>query len=306
VRALLSVELRRMLARRLVLVFLLMALIGIVLGGLIVAVNSRRPSASDLASARQQLEQSRAACEQEVRASPEEYGLPPGVKPDGFCRETLRLEYFFGDKRFHLSGLRNVFLGTSFILTVGGLLLGASFIGAEWHAGTLTTLLTWEPRRLRVFLAKLSAAVVVVFLLALVLQAILGLVLAAIAALRGTTEGTGGSWLRSVSGVALRSAALAVMAAVIGFSVATIGRNTAAALGTALVYLAVVERLIEALRPPWQRWLVGNNSVLFLTGERDAFRWLNRSMLGAAALLGSYTVALIVVALVAFRERDVT
>ena len=36
-------------------------------------------------------------------------------------------------------------------------LLAASFVGAEWHAGTMGTLLTWEPRRLYVLGAKVAA-----------------------------------------------------------------------------------------------------------------------------------------------------
>jgi ABC-type transport system involved in multi-copper enzyme maturation permease subunit len=301
-----AVEVRRMLARRLVLVFVLLALAGIALAAIIVAVNSRPPSASVIASAKRQQEQALTSCERDAAANPQGYGVPPGESPGAFCRHELPLESFYGDTRFHLSSLRDVFLGTSFILSVGALVLGASFMGAEWHAGTLATLLTWEPRRLRVFIAKLIAMALVVFLLAVAVQLILGLVLAAVAAVRGTTEGTGAAWLRSVTGVAFRSAGLAVMASVLGFAIATIGRNTAAALGVAFVYLAVAERLIGALRPHWQPWLIGDNSLLFLNGEDNRFPPLNRSMLAAAGLLGTYTLILIVVALVVFRRRDVT
>jgi ABC-2 type transport system permease protein len=293
-----------MLARRLVLVFGLLAASGIVAAAVIVAVNSTPPSASQLATAREELAMERTRCEE----SPQE--LPPNTTPREFCRRTLRLEFFYHDARFHLSSLRDVFLGTSFILAVAGLLLSASFVGAEWHAGAMTTLLTWEPRRLRVFLTKLAAAGVVVFVLALVLQVLLGLALAAVAALRGTTAGADGSWLRSVTGVALRSATLATMAAAIGFAVAAIGRNTAAALGAAFAYLVVVERLVGALRPHWQRWLIGENSVLFLTGRKNAVieggTALARSTMSAVVVLTLYTLAIVVVSFASFRQRDVT
>lgn len=303
--ALLTVEFRRMLARRLLLVFVLIGLVGIALAGVVTAANSHPPSASQLASARAELIQARARCVQQVSATPGE--LPPGMTAEEFCARSLRLESFYPNQHFDLSSsLRNVFLGTNALLVIAGLVLGASFIGAEWHAGTVTTLLTWEPRRIRVLLAKLIVALVAVFVLALAFQAILGLVLAAAAALRGTTQGTGAVWLRSVSGVAVRSAGLAALAAALGFALAAVGRNTAAAVGVAFAYVAVVERLIAGLRPHWQRWLIGDNSALFLTGRDDRIPPLDRSLAGSAAVLAFYSLLVIGVALLAFQRRDVT
>lgn len=301
--ALLSVELRRMLARRLVRVLVVLALVGIAIAGVAVAVTSKPVVGPALVLAQQQVEEFRLGCEREVAAHPEDY--PANVDPEEFCRENYRVEFFYSDPRFHLTALRDVFLGTAFILVVGGWLLGASFMGAEWHAGTLATLLTWEPRRLRVFVAKFAAAAAVLFLLAVALQAILGLVLAAAAALRGTTEGADAEWLRSVSGVAVRVAGLTAMAGAMGFAIATIGRNTAAALGAGFAYLAVVEGLVRGLRPQWSRWLIGDNAGVFLTGEAG-FPPVNRSPLGAAGVIAAYAGALLLAALVAFRERDVT
>ncbi len=239
-----------MLARRLVVVLFVLALAGIAVAGILVAVNS--------------------------------------------------------NGQFQLTTLRDVFLGTSSFLVIAGTVLGASFIGAEWHAGTLTTLLTWEPRRLRVFAAKLVAATVVIFLLAMFLQAVLGLVLAFVAALRGITEGTDAAWLRSVAGVALRSATLAAVAGAMGYAIAAVGRNTAAAIGVAFVYVAVAERLVAGLRPHWQRWLVGDNAGQFLTGENNRFPPLNRSMVGSGAVLAAYAAILLIAAFLVFRQRDVT
>lgn len=301
--ALLSVELRRMLARRLVRVLVVLAVVGIAIAGVAVAVTSKPVIGPALALAQQQVEELRLSCQRDVAAHPDDY--PANVIPVEFCRENYRVEFFYRDPRFHLTALRDVFLGTAFVLVVGGWLLGASFMGAEWHAGTLATLLAWEPRRLRVFVAKLAAAAAVLFLLALVLQAVLGLFLAAAAAIRGTTEGADAEWLRSVSGVAVRVAGLTAMGGAMGFAIATIGRNTAAALGVGFAYLAVVEGLVRALRPQWSRWLIGDNAGVFLTGEAG-FPPVSRSPLGAAGVIAVYTAALLLAALVAFRERDVT
>ena len=50
---------------------------------------------------------------------------------------------------FELTAVREVLLGIAAIFAILGLLIGATCIGAEWHAGTMATLLTWEPRHPR-------------------------------------------------------------------------------------------------------------------------------------------------------------
>ena len=142
-------------------------------------------------------------------------------------------------ERFQLRSLPDVLLGTTFFIVVIGWVLGASFIGAEWNAGTVTTLLTWEPRRGRVIAAKVLAGLGSVFVLSVAIQAILAGTLAVDARLNGSTAAAGG-WLSDTIGTGLRAAALATIAAGIGFAVAAIGRNTAAALGAGFGY--VVDR----------------------------------------------------------------
>ena len=48
-------------------------------------------------------------------------------------------------RRSTLVGLPDVLMGTSLVLVSVGWLLGASAIGADWHAGHVTTILSWEP-----------------------------------------------------------------------------------------------------------------------------------------------------------------
>ena len=63
----------------------------------------------------------------------------------------------FLTQEYALVGLPDVLMGTSLVLVSVGWMLGASAIGADWHAGHLTTILTWEPRRGRVLFAKIAA-----------------------------------------------------------------------------------------------------------------------------------------------------
>jgi ABC-2 type transport system permease protein len=209
-----------------------------------------------------------------------------------------------GDRHFHLTSLAATFEGTSVILIIGSWLLGASFIGADWHAGTITTQLTWEPRRVRVMTAKLAGCLATVFLLAVVLQLMLGAGLALAAALRGTTEGVDAAWVQRTSGIALRVAALAAIGSAIGFAIASFARNTAAALGVGFGYTFVVENLVRGLRPQWERWLMGDNAVVFITGQTAGMPF-QRTILEAGLLLGAYTAVLLIVGVAVFRTRDV-
>ena len=63
------------------------------------------------------------------------------------------------DPRFHRNRLRGVLQGVSGALAVIAWGLGASLVGAEFASRGMTTLLTWETRRGRVFVAKAVAAV---------------------------------------------------------------------------------------------------------------------------------------------------
>lgn len=206
-------------------------------------------------------------------------------------------------ERFELTELGDAFTGAFGPLMLVGLILGASFVGAEWHAGTMVTLLTWEPRRGRVIAAKLLAMLVSVFVLALATLAGLGLVLALGAATRGTTAGADAAWLTDTLLTGLRVALLTCFSAAVGFGLATIGRNTAGALGAFFGYLVVVENLIRAFEPDLNEWLVSQNISRFLALEPG-------DGAGSTTRAGLYllVVACLVlsVAVGAFRVRDVT
>lgn len=301
----LRVELRRLASRRLVQVLVAVGILAIAVTGVILAVKSHQPTAAELAQA----VADRDLNVQECVDHPRRYNVAPapGQTQQEACeRTTGPVSAWVGDDRFALSGLRDVFLGTSLVVAAFGLIVGASFVGAEWHAGTIGTLLTWEPRRTRVLLAKVVACTVAVFVIGVALQALLGAALWLVAATRGTTEGTGGTWLRSVAGVVTRAALLGSLTAAVGMAVASIGRNTAAALGTGFAYLGVVEGIVRGLRPQWQRWLVGDNAVLFLTGVDNRFPPLGRTMTSGGLLLAGYAAVLVLLVLAAFRARDVT
>lgn len=263
--ALLLVEMQRDLARRLVRVLVLLGVVATVVVGLIVAANSQPPDA---------------------------------------------VGYFVVDT-FHLTDLwtedggEAVIVAPIVFLAIGGLLAGASTVGAEWRAGTMATLLTWEPRRVRVALAKLTAAVVLAFAISLALLVFFTIVLALVASTRGSTEGVDGAWLRSFVGVLLRGSSLVAFTAGAGASIAMLGRNTAAALGAGFAYLLVGENLLRAWKPWTGRWLFGENATIFLTWDQLDGVGFSRGPLTATTTLAAYLAVLAAAAVASLRARDV-
>jgi len=304
---LVNVELRRLLSRRLVRTIGMLAVLGMVIAGVTLFVKSHRVGPGGertlLAHADAEREKQVAAC------SRGEFGIPPQAIPPGetleqFCAETV-VTGQIPDPRFHLTHVKDL-IGTNPPLIILLLVIGASFIGAEWHAGTVATLLVWEPRRLRVFVAKALALALFAFVAAIVVQALLAAVLVPAAVFRGTTSGADSTWFREVVGLGVRGAVAGTLAALIGFAIASIGRNTAAAIGAAFVYLAVLEPLLRNLRPKWQPWLLYDNIATFIQGHAADFTRYPRSLTGAAVVISLYAVGLSGIAAAAFQRRDIT
>lgn len=300
-RAPLSVELRRMVLRRTVRAVAGAAIVGSVVAGLVVFSLSHK---SDARTLERESADRIAAIERCARGgfnAPLD-SLPAATRAD-VCAEALPVPPFTFRLTQLLDVLEGVGLkGTSLPLVVLAGLLGASFVGAEWPSGSMATLLAWEPRRVRVAIAKIAASAIVVFLGALLLQAVFGIALVPAAALRGTTAGADGRWLSDAAGAVTRVSAVAAVAAAIGGSVALIGRSTAAALGAASIY-ALMEVVVRSFEnPSWQRWLLGDVAGALILGRASS----GRSVLAAGVLLTAFTTALVFLSVWMFRSRDVS
>jgi ABC-type transport system involved in multi-copper enzyme maturation permease subunit len=193
--------------------------------------------------------------------------------------------------------------GTASLFAIAGWLIGTSLAGAEWQAGTMTTLLTWEPRRFRVLVTKALAAAIGVFAMILLLDLLFTGLMALVAATRGSTVGTDTSLVRSLVGLDVRVATLAAFGAILGLSLAMVTRNTGATLGIAFVYLVIVEGLFRQFLPGWRAWLLGDNSTIFLLAQTDAE--IGRSLWSAALVVVVWCIAWLSVATATFLARDV-
>ena len=303
--ALFAGELRRVLARRMLKVLALLAVAGIALTGILTFVNTEHATRQEMAALRQAADARVAACvagqvpklERDGRGGP-----PEGVPRDEFCKfATGRVD----DPRFKLRSLKGILQGTTAPLVVVAWLIGASVIGSDWQSRTITTVLTWEPRRVRVLLTKALACIVVATAFALLAQALLSAALLPAGYLHGTIAGTGGTWGRSVAGVILRGTALVAIATAVGFSVASVGRNTAAALGIGFAYFLVIENVVGSLLEDFRRWLLLGNAIVLVSGENSGGEVFGRSVVVAAIYLTVVAVGLLVAATILFTRRDV-
>jgi ABC-type transport system involved in multi-copper enzyme maturation permease subunit len=207
---------------------------------------------------------------------------------------------------YQLSSLPDTLRGTAFLLIVLGLVIGASSVGADWQAGSMATLITWEPRRVRVFLARAVAVGLTVFVLVVGLQLVLSGVLWVVAVTRGSTSGADGVWLHHAAGLILRVGVMGVVGAMLGIAISMIGRGTAAALGAIFVYLALLETLFRSIVPKLTPYLFATNTVVFVDGHAGSPATATViTMTRATTTVLAYAAALLVIALVWFRVRDV-
>ena len=196
-------------------------------------------------------------------------------------------------------------LCASFFLLLGSVFTGAAVAGSEWRAGTITTVLTWEPRRVRLNLARTFACGIVAFAVAVALQVIfLAAFLPAVLA-NGSTAGVDADWWLALSMVIARTALLTGIAGVLAVALATLGRNTAFALAAVFAWVAVIENLIRNLRPGLSAYLWGENLGTVVPWRQMEGVDFTRSPMIALVTVVLYTTILVIAATVSFQRRDI-
>mgnify|MGYP001819943915 CR=1 FL=1 len=168
------------------------------------------------------------------------------------------------------------------LLVLGGgigllaaLLLAATTGAADWGARTMGLLLSWEPRRTRVFAVRLAVAMtigLVVEALLVVLALGLGAVIAGSHGIDPSVPSSalGDSYAAADLGAglqrALRGLPLGALAAAGSFSVAMLTRSTGWAIGASIGFVTIVETVVRPLWPWATQWLIQTNLAAWLTG----------------------------------------
>lgn len=304
--ALVEVQVRRLWARRLTRTLALVLVAGIVVA----------PPLVDRAFRERARIERDADLERCIRAQPPKVrdGITMPTIPDDVASSAERSRACTRaipprDGTFHLREVGEILRPMGALLIVAGFAVGASAVGADWQAGFVPTLLTWEGRRIRVFVAAVVAAAGTVLLAVVVWQLLLTVALAPFAAVRDATDATGAAWVRETSGLGLRIAAVAAGAAALGCAIAFVGRGTAAALGGGLGYVLVLETVLGSNFRPLRPWLVLDNAVVFVTGQFEGGPGGDvpgRTVGAAAVILTTYLAVVLAVAAAVFRRRDIS
>jgi ABC-2 type transport system permease protein len=318
------VELRRLLARRFtrLAIVLLIAVLGLVV--FTAAHNSHRVTAADRAAAQQQVDQLttqlRADCERAQKG-----GASTPDKQQFQGQDCAHLEgpgvddvMQFHEFSFHID-VPFVSVGVTVLLAAFGFLVGASFIGAEWGAGTMSGLLLWESRRGKIFGTKLAALWTFVLVAGAASFAATLACLWVVADRLGNTTGVTAAYERSLGLEVARGLGVALAAAAIGFALAYATRLTAAAIGVAFAYMVGGEIGMHAFSVAGTRWLFSTNLAAWMLNGFDLPLGNTCTTAGpcvekiqhvhlweGGVFLGAIPLVLLIVAGVVFRRRDVT
>jgi ABC-type transport system involved in multi-copper enzyme maturation permease subunit len=305
--SLLLAELRRLLARRAV-VFLLIA--GFALAALITAGvlwEGRPITAGDLAYGQEQYERDIAACEE----NPRRYGGGRGFE----CADAMMRpeDYVYRQVLTPAAVLDGLLVTLTTLLGLIALVVGTTFVGAEWTSGSMSNLMLFEPRRSRVWLAKVVAVVVVVTAFA---TAVLGLVVvASLAAAVSWSDAPWGStrgW--DAAYATLRGVTVVVALAMVGVAMTLALRSTIATVGLSFGYALVGEAMFRAVAAQAvEPWLLSSHMFAFLQGRLELYgqsfgRRPDVTVLHlqtSALYLGASMLVLLVASWLTFRRRDI-
>lgn len=292
---LLLVELRRLFSRSLVILTMVCAVAFSVLSLVGVWQTTRPVTDEELAQAQKYYEdelvywedhgeEDIAACYEAEAEESEELGRQVDWECDTYGPPEL--EWFIHTAPPLNESLAYQIAGFGVLPMLIGLIIGTTFTAAEMSTGSISTWLSFEPRRLRVFASKVLAAAAGTLPLALIMLAVLVLGTWAIHAQVGLAGGMTAAVWTDVIETALRILAAAGVAALVGAALGTVLRHTAAVLGGAIVYV-VVEQLITQSFPRIQPWVLTMNISSWIEGGRSYY--IETCTVDAAGMMCDYT-----------------
>ncbi len=190
-------------------------------------------------------------------------------------------------------------------LVVGAAICGASVAGAEWRAGTITTTLTWVPSRVRLHIARTCSAALLSLVIAFLLQTLYLASAVPAVAINGSTSGTDASWWFALLFAMLRISLITALVAVLALNIATVGRNTSAALIVLAAWALVIERMVAGFWPRLGRFMIAENVATVVPWAQLEDVDFERPPIVALLALIAYLGAVVAAATLSFARRDV-
>lgn len=254
---------------------------------------------------------------------PPDCGNEPGFAPQ---REQFDSSWHL-PYEFHFRDQFGVFISVfAGIVALFGFIVGASYVGAEWHSGGMMNLLLWRPRRLSVLFTKLGVLLGGVLAVTVVLGAVWTVAFWFMGKFDGQTgKMTQGAW-ESFALSGARGAGLVLAVTAIAFGLASVGRHTAMALGVAIGLGVISEIGIRIALGIAQvrfadRWVLSTYALAWFEKRWELTDWnsCNFSFSGecepdkfivtwqqSALVFGVGTAAVIAAAVWLMRSRDIT
>lgn len=332
-------EVRRLFKRRVTRIFLVLTLLGLAIFPVAFAFTSQKTGPEQLraaeATARANYEQALvshqrmvAECEAAKAAGATDtdmrYG-PDCGKPFAPTPEMFSTEYYLPFQFNFRQEFPVSLMVFSAILALVAFVIGASFVGAEWHSGGMMNLLLWRPRRIPVLLTKLGVVLGSMLGLTAVLGALWTVAFWAIGRYDGVIGGmTAGAW-QSFALTGARGATLVLLATVVGFCLASFGRHTAMALGVGIGAIVISEiglRIaLELVQVRFgERYIISTYVTSWLNKEMTIYDYrscdfvmgscspaeMTLTWQDSSVVFGVGLVVVLVAALWSIRRRDIT
>ncbi len=311
---LLRSEFLRARSRRVVPMVIIGGLIGVVIGLGIAAAYNHKPSPAQISAAQTQYQATYQRCLSGKYLGPGQLIDARYTSIEDVCSAAVTPQL----NAIMLRDVGMILEHISTFVILLGALLGASLGGADWTSNTMGTLLTWEPRRLRVFLVRALVVAVVVVVVTLFLQIAFAVVYWLVTAVRGVTGFLPPHLLGDVAGTMLRVSAMAIAFALVAYVLAMIGRSTVSSLGVLFGYLILFEGVIAGFRPSIEGSLfvraavvvIGRQPILMepkdFSGPGIPQPIVVMDVTKAWVVVAIYVLVLGVLSLVQFQRRDVT
>jgi ABC-2 type transport system permease protein len=306
-RLLLS-ELLRARSRRLVPMLIVAGVLAILVGLGFAFAFADKPTEAEVAQAQSRYERNIQQCLQQFERGGE---IPPGFEtPEEYCNEQMGP----GMDTVQLRDLAVILQGTATFVILFGLLLGASLGGADWTNNTMTTLLTWEPRRPLVFFTRAVVVAVFVGAITAFLQVVFSAIYWVVAVTRGSTMFLPSGFWGDVAATIGRVSAMSVALGLVAYAIAMIGRSTVSSLGAMFGYLVLFEGVIAGFRPSIQGSLLVRGASVIVSQhpifDEQSFSYETPVALmtvqRAWAVVAVYLLVLGAISVVQYQRRDVT
>lgn len=189
------------------------------------------------------------------------------------CKEAVlpQADWFLNRSELSLAQERgDTGLAVIVIVCAFMILVGTTFAGADWASGSMSNQLLFEPRRVKVWLAK--AAAVVLATLAVSIVIVCGFWLALYVAAETRDIATVDRVLERIAWMSLRGVGLSSLAALAGYALTMLLRHTVGTLAAMFAYAVGGEALTASLPfPGIGRWGLANNVMAWLQGGWDYY-----------------------------------